>query len=80
MRMCKQQGYEHVKILRSVWYSPSVYNHLDKGDVGCIGIVTVEDTITGEKKSYIGLGKGENQIFDEDLIIACGSRFYGEQR
>lgn len=80
MRMCKQQGYEHVKILDSVWYTPSVYHYLDKGEVGTIGIVMTEDTITGEKKSYIGLGKGENQILDEDLIISAGAKFYGELR
>ena len=79
MRMCKQVCYTHIKVLSSRWYTPSVYCYLDKGEVGCIGIVTMEDTITGETKQYIGLGKGKNQEFDEDLIIAGGSRFYGEK-
>ena len=79
MRMCKQKGYTHIKVIDSIWYTPTVYCYLDKGEVGCIGIVTVEDTITKEKKRYIGLGKGEDPIFDEDLIIAGGSVFIGEK-
>lgn len=77
MRRCKQEGYNHIKIICSKWYTPNVYHYLDKGEVGCIGIVTVEDTLTEQIRTYIGLGKGENQEFDEDLIIAGGSIFYG---
>ncbi len=80
MRRCKQEGYTHIKVICSRWYTPVVWSYLDKGEVGCIGIVTIEDTITGEIKQYIGLGKGENQEFDEDLIIAGGSSFYGVRR
>lgn len=77
MRMCKQRGYTHIKVISSRWYTPAVYQYFDKGEVSCIGIITVEDTITGEIKQYIGLGTGKDPIFDEDLIIAAGSRFYG---
>jgi hypothetical protein len=75
--MCKQEGYTHILVISSRWYTPAEYCYLDKGEVGCIGIVTVGDNITGQIKQYIGLGKGENREFDEDLIIAGGSRFYG---
>lgn len=78
MRMCKQEGYTHVKVLDSVWYQPNTYRYLGTGDVTCIGIVKVQDTITSEIKQYIGYGKGENLEHDEDLIIAGGDRFYGE--
>lgn len=77
MRKCEIEGFKNIEVLDSIWYSSAVYHYLDKGEVGCIGIVTIKDAISGEIKQYIGLGKGEDRIFDEDLIITGGSRFYG---
>ena len=73
MRKCKQQGYEHIEILGSTWFTPARYQPLEYGNIACIGIVKIKDTITKEIKSYIGYGMGEDVNFDEDYIIASGA-------
>lgn len=75
MRYCNQQGYKHIIVLDSKWYPIVTYNYLDKGDANVIGIVKIRDIITGEEKSYIGIAKGENRLYDEDLIIAAGAPY-----
>ena len=74
MRKCEQQGYEHIWVLDSIWFSPTMYQPLQGGNINCIGMVKIRDDITDEIKYYIGYGKGENRIFDEDYIIASGNR------
>lgn len=78
MRKCKQIGYEHIEVLDSIWFTPAMYPPLERGNIACIGIVKVKDTITNEIKSYIGYGMGENVKFDEDYIIASGSKLKKE--
>lgn len=72
MRVCQQQGYTHIIVLDSKWFPITTYSYLEKGDANLIGIVSVRDMITGIEKKYIGVAKGENRLYDEDLIIACG--------
>jgi len=63
-------------IVDSWWYPITVYNYADNGDLKCIGIIKIRDTMTNEEKYYIGACKGEDQRFDEDLIVKAGARFY----
>lgn len=78
MRKCKQQGYEHIEILDSIWFTPARYQPLESGNIACIGIVKTKDTITKEIKSYIGYGMGKDVNFDEDYIIASGAKLKKE--
>lgn len=78
MRKCKQQGYEHIEILDSIWFTPARYYPLEGGNIACIGIVKIKDTITKEIKSYIGYGMGEDINFDEEYIIASGAELKKE--
>ena len=78
MRKVNAVGFENVVVLSSVWYPVTVYSYANKGDLSTIGIVKAKDTLTDTIKYYIGAGKGENQQFDEDLIVAGGAPFYLE--
>lgn len=78
MRKCKQMGYEHIEVLDSIWFTPATYPPLERGNIAGIGIVKTKDTITKEIKSYIGYCMGENVQFDEDYIIASGSKLKKE--
>ena len=49
-----------MKILKTTWFSTAK---------GTIGIVLGEDSVTKEKKAYIGIGDGENPNVDS-LYIA----------
>lgn len=74
------KAYKNLKILSSTWYYwPSVACLIDAGGSKqqIIGIVSCQDTLSGEKKRFIGLGKGENQLADEINIIEMGTPFYG---
>jgi hypothetical protein len=53
----------------SIWFTPFASKT-------CIGIVMVEDTLTKERKAYIGHGTGINQPFDEELIMQHGAKFH----
>lgn len=75
MRKCQQAGYEHLIVLDSIWFPVTTYCYINKGEIECIGIVTVKDTTTDEIKKCIGCGKGKNPTYDEDLIVACGSTY-----
>ena len=67
-----ERNSERVKLL-----SPEKFiEQLKKGDLSCIGIVKVKNTITDTVKYYIGVGKGENLEFDEDLIATSGAPFF----
>lgn len=74
MRKCNQIGYEHIEVLDSIWFSPVNPTAIGYGVINCIGMVKIRDEITDEIKCYIGYGKGENIIFDEDYIIANGNK------
>lgn len=76
MRRVNAVGFEHIYVISSKWWPVTVYRYADKGDLSCIGIVKVKDTITDTVKYYIGVGKGENLEFDEDLIATSGAPFF----
>lgn len=78
MRKVNAVGLENVVVLISIWFPICVYDYANKGDLSTIGIVKAKDTLTDTIKYYIGVGKGENQQFDEDLIVAGGAPFYPE--
>lgn len=42
---------------------------------GTVGIVKVQDSITGKFKYYIGAGKGVDEGFDSKYIAEWGSHF-----
>ena len=75
MRKVNAVGFENVVVLSSIWFPICVYSYANKGDLSTIGIVKAKDTFTDTIKYYICVGKGENQQFDEDLIVAGGVRF-----
>ena len=43
---------------------------------GCNVVLQTDLDLTDKIKYYIGVGKGKNQQFDEDLIVAGGAPFY----
>jgi len=43
---------------------------------GCVGIVVVDDLITGERKAFIGTGQGENEQVDIDYICEWGKELH----
>ncbi len=57
-----------MKIIAATWFTPST------GE--CIGIVFGIDEITGEKKAYIGIGEGNDEGIDVDLIARNGAKFH----
>ncbi len=44
-----------------------------------IGIVIAEDPITRERKTYIGIGQGNSEGTDTDIIIARGGRINADR-
>lgn len=74
-RRCQKSGYEHLEILASTWFHPSV------SFLGCCvqGIVKVKNTITGETEEYFGEGEGKNIIDDEDSVILHGALFINKE-
>lgn len=64
-----QGGNKMRKVLSATWYTPFTKNGI------IIGIVKVEDN--GEIKYYIGLGEGQDEKWDIDMVLKNGARFYG---
>ena len=58
------------KVLGATWYTQFALSG------AIIGIVKVEDY--GEIKYYIGLGKGQDEKWDTDMVLRNGARFYPE--
>ena len=79
-RTPKVSGFSSCKILNSIWFPVCNYPRFYDGvygdfTTGTIGIVRIIDCVINEEKYYIGLGKGEDMAEDEDIILACGSRY-----
>jgi hypothetical protein len=55
-----------MKVLDRVWFSPM--------GVGCIGIVAVEDEITGEKDALVGAVPGLSEEADVKWIMERGAK------
>jgi len=66
----------HLFVVDSWWYPICVYSYANRGNLQTIGIVKVKDTLTEQEKYYIGVGMGDNQFFDEELIAKGGAPFY----
>ena len=54
-----------MKITDTIWFT---------GMYGNMGIVLGEDTITGERKAYIGTHRGVGEESDRQLIAEGGAR------
>ncbi len=56
-----------MKIEKVKWFKPANLHP------SCIGIVLGVDELTGEKKGYIGLARGQDEEKDKLLIVAAGA-------
>ena len=43
---------------------------------GVIGIVVIEEDVTGDRKAYIGIGEGKSEFTDTEAIVNWGNRFH----
>jgi len=55
-----------VKVIDSLWFT---------NINGTVGIVTIEEDVTGDHKAYIGVVPGEDEKADAEAIIAWGNKF-----
>jgi len=55
-----------MKVIETLWFT---------NRDGCIGIVIIEEDVTGDRKAYIGPGSGHNQKADTEQIMAWGNKF-----
>jgi len=55
-----------MKILESFWFT---------NRDGCIGIVVIEEDVTGDRKAYIGPASGVDEKADTEHILAWGNKF-----
>lgn len=55
-----------MKVIDTLWFTTSD---------GTIGIVTIEEDITGDRKAYIGTASGNDEKEDIDHILAWGNKF-----
>ncbi len=58
-----------MKIIDTIWLT-GMYGH--------VGIVLGEDAITGERKAYIGVHKGQDEVADREMVAAGGSKLAKE--
>lgn len=58
-----------MKVLETIWLT-GMYGH--------VGIVLGEDSITGERKVYIGVHRGQDEGSDRELIVSGGSKVPGQ--
>lgn len=55
-----------MKIIDSLWFTT-----ID----GSIGIIVIEEDVTGDRKAYIGPASGKDEKADTEKIIAWGNKF-----
>lgn len=60
------------RINEVLWFTPG------NGKGKCIGIVLLTDAITNQPKAYIGLGDGEDEKADIEMITDYGAQFHYE--
>ena len=59
-----------MKVIDTIWF----------GNItGCAGIVIAEDDNTGERKAYLGVGRGENEKVDINRILQYGTKLSAQQ-
>ncbi len=54
-----------MKIIETLWLT-GMYGH--------VGIVLAEDSITGERKVYVGVHRGQDEASDRELVASGGSK------
>lgn len=55
-----------MKVIEKMWFT---------NNQGCIGIITCEEDVTGDRKAYIGIGCGKDEGEDTEGILAWGNKF-----
>lgn len=55
-----------MKVIETLWFTNMN---------GCIGIVVIEEDVTGDRKAYIGPVPGTDEETDTEAIIAWGNKF-----
>lgn len=55
-----------MKVIERLWFT-----NLN----GCIGIVVIEEDITGDRKAYIGSASGTDEKADTKQVLAWGNKF-----
>ena len=55
-----------MKVIETLWFTTAD---------GTIGIITIEEDITGDRKAYIGTASGNNEKEYIDHILAWGNKF-----
>ena len=56
-----------MKVIETLWFTNLK---------GCIGIVVVEEDVTGDRKAYIGVVDGLNEQTDREALLAWGNKFF----
>jgi len=56
----------NMKVIETLWFT-----NLD----GVVGIVIIEEDVTGDRKAYIGSADGHDTKADTDKILAFGNKF-----
>ena len=54
-----------MKVIDSLWFT---------NIKGTVGIVILEEDVTGDRKAYIGVVSGEDEKADTETIIAWGNK------
>lgn len=55
-----------MKVIDSLWFT-----NFD----GCIGIIVIEEDVTGDRKAYIGPASGKDEKTDTEKVLAWGNKF-----
>lgn len=55
-----------MKIIETMWFT---------NRDGCIGIVVIQEDVTGDRKAYIGPVPGADEKADTESILAWGNKF-----
>lgn len=60
------------KVIDKIWFTPNLIH-------GCIGIITIEFELAGKvwQKVYMGIGGGQDEELDAEIIVRSGARFHG---
>lgn len=55
-----------MKVIEKLWFT---------NNQGSIGIIVIEEDVTGDRKAYIGIGSGSDEGVDAEAILAWGNKF-----
>lgn len=65
-----------MKIIDSFWFTNPTTS---TPEYGTVGIVVVEDDITGDRKAYVGTARGASEKADGTYICEWGTTFSPER-